>query len=110
MDAVSEIRRSKWDRFGGWATLLAVVLASVPIAVTGLRSGSIVHVAGSALQQGGDASLAKRDYWLLSGASLFAGVWIGHHIEFNLSRRHLLRLIGLLLVLSGGSLVVRALA
>ena len=77
MDAVTEIRRSKWDRFGGWATLLALVLVTVPVIVTGLRSGPIVRVGmGSAFQQGGAAALAKRDYWLLSGASGFAGVWI----------------------------------
>jgi uncharacterized membrane protein YfcA len=38
------------------------------------------------------------------------GMWIGHHLHLNMSREQLVRIIGGLLVLSGGSLIVRALA
>jgi len=38
------------------------------------------------------------------------GMWIGHHLHLNMSREQLVRIIGALLVLSGGSLIVRALA
>ena len=41
---------------------------------------------------------------------MLAGLWLGHHIELNLPRKRLLQLIGTLLILSGGSLVLRALA
>ena len=37
------------------------------------------------------------------------GMWIGHHLHLNMSRDQLTRIIGALLVLSGGSLLVRAL-
>jgi uncharacterized membrane protein YfcA len=41
---------------------------------------------------------------------MLAGLWIGHHMHVNLPRRRLLQVIGSLLILSGGSLVVRAFA
>jgi uncharacterized membrane protein YfcA len=52
---------------------------------------------------------------VLTSAAVFAvpmlaGLWIGHHMEITLTRRRLLQIIGALLILSGGSLVVRALA
>jgi uncharacterized membrane protein YfcA len=47
---------------------------------------------------------------LVLAIPMLAGVWVGHHIEFKLSRQRLMQLIGALLMLSGGSLVVRALA
>jgi uncharacterized membrane protein YfcA len=37
------------------------------------------------------------------------GMWIGHHLHLNMSRDQLTRIIGALLVLSGASLLVRAL-
>jgi uncharacterized membrane protein YfcA len=37
------------------------------------------------------------------------GMWIGHHLHLNISREQLVRVIGALLVVSGASLVVRAL-
>jgi len=37
------------------------------------------------------------------------GMWIGHHLHLNMSARKLMRIVGGLLVLSGGSLLVRAL-
>ena len=37
------------------------------------------------------------------------GMWIGHHLHLSMSREQLVRLIGALLVLSGASLLVRAL-
>jgi hypothetical protein len=37
------------------------------------------------------------------------GMWLGHHIHLSMSREQLVRIIGTLLVASGGSLVVRAL-
>jgi hypothetical protein len=51
---------------------------------------------------------------LLPAAALFAvpmlaGLWIGHHMQVTLPRRRLMQIIGALLVLSGGSLIVRAL-
>ncbi len=50
---------------------------------------------------------------LLSSAAIFAlpmlaGLWIGHHMHVTLSRRRLMHVIGALLIMSGGSLVVRA--
>jgi len=39
---------------------------------------------------------------------MLAGLWIGHHMQVNLSRRRLMQVIGTLLIVSGGSLVVRA--
>ncbi|MEO7728570.1 MAG: sulfite exporter TauE/SafE family protein [Burkholderiales bacterium] len=39
---------------------------------------------------------------------MFAGLWIGHHMHVTLSRKRLMQVIGSLLILSGGSLVVRA--
>jgi hypothetical protein len=52
---------------------------------------------------------------VLTSAALFAipmlaGLWIGHHLHITLSRQRLLQVIGALLMLSGGSLVVRAFA
>jgi hypothetical protein len=41
---------------------------------------------------------------------MLAGLWIGHHIELTLPRKRLLQLMGALLIMSGGSLVVRALS
>ena len=41
---------------------------------------------------------------------MLAGLWIGHHLHVTLSRRRLMQVIGTLLILSGGSLVVRAVA
>jgi hypothetical protein len=38
------------------------------------------------------------------------GVWAGHHLHLNLSRETVIRVMGMLLVLSGISLLVRALA
>ena len=40
---------------------------------------------------------------------MLAGLWIGHHIELTMPRQRLLQLMGALLIMSGGSLVVRAL-
>ena len=58
------------------------------------------------------AGLFAQDGILTSAAALalpmLAGLWIGHHMHVNLSRRRLLQVIGTLLILSGGSLVVRA--
>ncbi|HEV7820644.1 MAG TPA: TSUP family transporter, partial [Burkholderiales bacterium] len=50
---------------------------------------------------------------VLTAAAIFAvpmlaGLWLGHHMHLNLSRRRLMQVIGALLILSGGSLVVRA--
>ena len=60
------------------------------------------------------AGLFAQDGVLMSAAvfaiPMLAGLWIGHHMHVSLSRRRLLRVIGALLILSGGSLVVRALA
>lgn len=52
---------------------------------------------------------------VLTSAAVFAvpmlaGLWIGHHMHVTLSRKRLMQVIGSLLILSGGSLVVRALA
>ena len=47
---------------------------------------------------------------LVFALPMLAGVWLGHHMHVTLSRRRLLQLIGSLLILSGGSLVVRAVA
>ena len=38
------------------------------------------------------------------------GMWLGHHLHLNMSREQLVRIIGVLLVGSGISLLVRALA
>jgi uncharacterized membrane protein YfcA len=38
------------------------------------------------------------------------GMWIGHHLHLNFTREQLVRIIGALLVASGGSLIARALA
>jgi uncharacterized membrane protein YfcA len=60
------------------------------------------------------AGLFAQDGVLMSAAvfavPMLAGLWIGHHIHVSLSRRRLMQLIGALLIMSGGSLVVRALA
>jgi uncharacterized protein len=60
------------------------------------------------------AGLFAQDGVLLSAAvfavPMFAGLWIGHHMHITLSRRRLMQVIGALLILSGGSLVVRAFA
>jgi uncharacterized protein len=45
---------------------------------------------------------------LVFAVPMLAGLWIGHHMQVTLSRRRLLQLIGALLILSGGSLVARA--
>ena len=45
---------------------------------------------------------------LLFALPMLAGLWIGHHLHVTLSRRRLYQVIGGLLILSGGSLVVRA--
>ena len=37
------------------------------------------------------------------------GMWLGHHLHLNMTREQLVRVIGVLLVASGGSLLVRAL-
>jgi hypothetical protein len=37
------------------------------------------------------------------------GMWSGHHLHLNLTREQLARIVGVLLVVSGGSLLVRAL-
>jgi uncharacterized membrane protein YfcA len=52
---------------------------------------------------------------VLTSAAIFAlpmlaGLWIGHHLHLNLSRRRLFQVIGALLVVSGASLIARALA
>ena len=47
---------------------------------------------------------------LLFALPMLAGLWIGHHAHVTLSRRRLMQVIGTLLVVSGGSLIVRALA
>jgi hypothetical protein len=39
---------------------------------------------------------------------MLLGMWIGHHLHLNLSREQLARIIGVLLVVSGISLIVRA--
>jgi hypothetical protein len=36
------------------------------------------------------------------------GMWSGHHLHLNLTREQLARIVGVLLVVSGGSLMVRA--
>ena len=41
---------------------------------------------------------------------MILGMWLGHHLHLNMTREQLVRIIGVLLVASGGSLVVRALA
>jgi uncharacterized membrane protein YfcA len=60
------------------------------------------------------AGLFGQDGVLTSAAvfavPMLAGLWIGHHLHVNLSRRRLFQVIGALLLLSGGSLIVRALA
>jgi len=38
------------------------------------------------------------------------GMWLGHRLHINLAREHLVRIIGGLLLASGGSLLIRALA
>jgi uncharacterized membrane protein YfcA len=40
---------------------------------------------------------------------MLAGMWLGHHLHVTLPRAQLLRVMGALLALSGGSLVIRAL-
>jgi uncharacterized membrane protein YfcA len=50
---------------------------------------------------------------VLTAAAIFAlpmlgGLWLGHHMHVNLTRRRLMQVIGSLLVVSGGSLVIRA--
>ena len=51
---------------------------------------------------------------LLTAAALLPlmvlGMWLGHHLHLNMSREQLVRIIGILLVGSGISLLVRALA
>jgi hypothetical protein len=37
------------------------------------------------------------------------GIWAGHHIQLSASRETLLKVIGVLLLLIGGSLIVRVL-
>jgi uncharacterized membrane protein YfcA len=41
---------------------------------------------------------------------MLLGMWLGHHLHLNMSREQLVRIIGVLLVASGASLLVRALA
>ncbi|HEX2830642.1 MAG TPA: sulfite exporter TauE/SafE family protein [Burkholderiales bacterium] len=41
---------------------------------------------------------------------MILGIWLGHHLHLNMTREQMVRIIGVLLVASGGSLVVRALA
>jgi uncharacterized membrane protein YfcA len=38
------------------------------------------------------------------------GMWAGHHLHLNMTREQIVRVMGVLLVVSGGSLLVRALA
>jgi uncharacterized protein len=38
------------------------------------------------------------------------GMWLGHRLHLSMSREHVIRIMGALLVVSGGSLIVRALA
>ena len=38
------------------------------------------------------------------------GMWLGHHLHLNMTREQIVRIMGVLLVGSGGSLLVRALA
>ena len=40
--------------------------------------------------------------------AMMLGLWIGHRLHVNLSREQLFRIIGALLVVSGASLLVRA--
>ncbi len=58
------------------------------------------------------AGLFSREV-LYSAAALLPimilGMWIGHHLHLNMSREQLVRIMGALLVLSGVSLLVRAL-
>ena len=37
------------------------------------------------------------------------GIWAGHHIQLGVSRETLLKVIGVLLLLIGGSLIIRVL-
>jgi hypothetical protein len=41
---------------------------------------------------------------------MLAGLWLGHRLHVSLPREKLLRVMGALLIVSGGSLAVRALA
>ena len=47
---------------------------------------------------------------LIFAIPMLAGLWLGHHLHVTLTRQRLMQLIGGLLILSGGSLVVRAIA
>lgn len=45
---------------------------------------------------------------LVFALPMLAGLWLGHHLHVTLTRRRLMQIIGGLLLLSGGSLFVRA--
>jgi uncharacterized membrane protein YfcA len=83
------------------AAQVRATMSVVFIITTGTRI-ILFALAGLFAQQG-----------VLTAAAIFAvpmlgGLWLGHHMQVNLSRRRLMQVIGSLLVLSGGSLVVRA--
>ena len=85
------------------AAQVRATMAVVFVITTGARI-ALFAVAGLFAQDGVLTAA------LLFALPMLAGLWIGHHVHVTLSRRRLMQVIGTLLVLSGGSLIVRALA
>jgi uncharacterized membrane protein YfcA len=49
-------------------------------------------------------------YALAAAPAMLAGIWLGHHLHLNLSKRRLVQCMAVLLVVSGISLLLRALS
>ena len=71
--------------------IFTTIARIVIFAVAGLFTASVLYTAAALLPL------------------MVAGMWIGHHLHLNMSREQLVRIIGVLLIGSGASLLVRAL-
>lgn len=78
-------------------------MSVVFIITTGARIA--LFVAAGLFAQDGVLSMAA-----LLALPMLAGLWLGHHMHVTLTRKRLMQVIGSLLILSGGSLVARAVA
>lgn len=81
------------------------VRATVPVIFIFTTIGRIIIFAA--------AGLFKTQVLLTAAALLpimVLGMWIGHHLHLNMSREQVVRLMGILLVMSGASLLIKALA
>ena len=76
----------------GFATMTSISLRVLAFAITGL--------------------LLQRDVWLTALAAVPAallGLWVARHFYLRISRETLMRVVALILLASGGSLMIRAL-